>query len=77
MLADEIVEGFQEATAPEEALAPDLSAGLEAQYFAEGGEVPDTVVLDLPPDSDDALPDMAEPHPPRQLLPAWIKKLVN
>lgn len=66
-----------EAKAPEDGLAQDVSVGAAAQLFAGDGEVPDTVLLELPIDRGDTFPEMAEPDVPRQLLPAWINELVN
>ncbi len=65
------------ASAPEGTVAPDIAAGSAAQLFAEGGEVPDAVTMAISPDTDATLPASANPTPPRQVLPAWIKELVN
>lgn len=75
--AGEGSDALQEATDPETGLAQELSAGAQAQVFAEDGEVPDAVLLELPDDREEALPGLAAPDPPRQILPAWIKELVN
>lgn len=73
----ERVDGATEAKAPEDGLAQDVSVGAAAQLFAGDGEVPDAVLLELPINRGDTLPEMAEPDVPRQLLPAWINELVN
>jgi hypothetical protein len=65
------------ASAPEGTVAPDIAAGSAAQLFAEGGEVPDAVTMALSPETDETLPAVADPTPPRQVLPAWINELVN
>lgn len=59
------------------ARAPDLTAGSRAQLFAEEGEVPDEVRMDLRPVDTAPLPSPAEPSAPQQPLPLWIKDQVE
>lgn len=75
--AGDEIEMAQQATDPDAGQAQELSAGTQVRIFAEDGEVPDAVVLELPGDREEALPGQAEPDPPRQILPAWINELVN
>ncbi|MDO9526051.1 MAG: hypothetical protein Q7J57_11050 [Gemmobacter sp.] len=70
-------EAAQVAGAPDAATAPDMKVGSAAQLFAEGGAVPDTVIMALPQNRDEIAPEILQPTPPRQMLPAWINELVN
>lgn len=81
VLADAVPTGLGEAAqvagAPDAATAPDMSVGSAAQLFAEGGAVPDAVIMTLPQNSTEIPPEILQPSPPRQMLPAWINELVN